>query len=170
MKITVDVLKKVAVELNETLNPDPPIKITSRSSAADLTQEIKSTLELLEKGDSISSFAMDVFSEMEIDIPSFVKIKGGKSEKKETSPEKKESAPKKTVEKKTSGPSLKEELEKLIKEKKYTPQEIKSKLFKIFPDKKPSTITTILSDCKSEKWTPYGKTAVVDKKGVMKFS
>ncbi|MCK9281511.1 MAG: hypothetical protein M0P71_12875 [Melioribacteraceae bacterium] len=160
MKITVDVLKRAAMELNKVANPDPPIKIKSRSTAEDLTEEIIATAELLEKSDAISQETYDVLMELEVDVLAEIKIKNQKPTSKET----KTFKPKALSSK---GPGLKEELEKLLKEKKYTPEKIKELLTKKFPDKKPATISTILSDCKSEKWSPFGKPAKINKDGIM---
>lgn len=183
MKVSIETLKKAAEELNKAIQPDPLIKITSRSSVQSLTEEIIATSELMEDGDCLTQGTIDLLKSLEVDLPALLKVKKEekKAEKKvEKKSEKKnekksDKKPEKKTEKKESkpvhsGPSLKGELEGMLKEKKYTQEEIKEKLFEKFPDKKPSTITTILSDIKSEKWTPFQKVVVKDKNGVLKFS
>lgn len=94
MKLTVDLLKNAAKELNEVLDPDPPIKITTKSTISGLTKEIKATIDLLEKGDIISQKTMDILVELEIDVVAGVKIKDKvekKNEKGKTAKKEKDS-------------------------------------------------------------------------------
>lgn len=95
MKITLDVVKEVAKGLNESFKPEPPIKINTKSTIASLTEEIRATIDILEKGDVLSEKVADILSELQIDVPAAVKIGDAKKETKKitkSTKEKKENA------------------------------------------------------------------------------
>lgn len=75
MKTSVDDLKKVAEELNETINPDPKIKVGSRSTVAELTEAIIATAAVLEDGDILTQKTIDILVGLEVDMPAKIKVK-----------------------------------------------------------------------------------------------
>lgn len=127
MKITLDVVKEAAKELNESFSPEPPIKINTKSTIASLTEEIRATIEILEKGDVISEKMADVLSELEIDVPAAVKV--GEAKKK---PAEKKVASKKEP----KGPGVISSIHEILMQKKpVSKEQIVAFLKKRFPEK-----------------------------------
>lgn len=74
MKVKLDDLKKAAKELNEVVEPDPPIKVTTRTKEKDLTDAIVDVSSLLEDGDQVTQATADVLEAIEADMPAKLKI------------------------------------------------------------------------------------------------
>lgn len=178
-------LISVAKDLSGIVDFDIDIKKLDEYEEKTIRAEIIEAAVVLEDGDKIKQSTADALAELEVDIPAGIKIiKGTKMEKpkksvpKETKTSKKTSkkSSSKKVQKETSKPKkversndLKDKLVELLKEKRYSQKEIKEMLLDEFPEKSPSTISTLLSDVKNEKWCSLERLVVVDSKGIMRF-
>lgn len=131
----VEELKVMAEEINLALGLDPAIKVNSRSTAAQLLEDIKSAVESFEGKASLSRTTIDALCEAEIDVPASISIGKGK---KKTSGSKEPKAPK---EKKVGVIATIESLLRASsKTAPITKEQILKTLTKTFPDKDPESM------------------------------
>src|SRR4030043_673138 len=90
MKLTTDLLRVSAKELNEVLELAPPIIVTTRAKLEEMQSGIMEAAQLLQDGDTITQATFDLLQEIEADIPAKIKITGKAKAKSEAKPESKE--------------------------------------------------------------------------------
>jgi hypothetical protein len=138
---TRDDLIRIVDEINKELNPDPAIKVVSRTTSSMIISEIKEVVEAFEGKATVSQKTLDFLTDQEMDVPADIraKTKASASAKKSTGEKK---APKKEAGEKK--PGVITTIEAIIRaSSKYKPvsrDKILSQLRKNFPDKEETSM------------------------------
>jgi hypothetical protein len=183
MNVTRKYLIEAAKDLSGIIDFDIPIDKIEEYDDETIRDEIVEAASVLEDDDKLLETTIDVLEELEIDVPAGIKIiKNKKQEKveiKKVEKVKKQEQVKSKTEKKIKAKSKEANKENknefkarfisLLDEEKHTQKEIKEILINEFSGKSPSTVLTLLSDSKNQKWCPLDKLVIVDDKGIMRF-
>jgi len=173
-------LEAAVADLNASLQLDPQIKYTPKSSFAYLKQEIEEVVtELLKSGDSLLESTVDTLCDLEIDVPAGVKIRKAKDSKK-AKPEKveKKGKPEKVktekakAEKKAGGKKstvVRDYVASLIEQGKFDRKKIYAATIKKYPEAKVNTISIWISNGTNPKYNPFPKLVINNSEGLVSF-
>ncbi len=162
----VEDIKKVAKQLNEIVQPDPPIKINTKSTTKELLSEIEEVIQIIPKELIISTELFEKIKELGFTLPRGVQVKEGVKKEKD-SIGKEETATKKNN--KRSKDSEMKYVSELIGQKKYSRKDIIDMYLKKFPNSTKNTINSLLSHGKNPKYNDFEKLIKENKEGILSF-